>query len=287
VWKHLIYAYAIENTRIVDVFHRVLQELLTGERLGRPTPTVMSWARTTEELFFSDRSGSWIFAPGSRLRDDPGAVRRNAYFRILGMDLNHGTQDGRPYAFVKPEAANRDFARTFEQLLRETWRGYANRNNQIGPNATDVAVLGDLLHRLQDMMLDRRISNALSREEFYSVATLSWFHLTVSCNNEVVTLLQAQGNNAAERLRAIGQRVGVAPHSRSYNYFQMANELSLILSRIESGSLSGANAGTLFNASNATTQTMLTIINHWSAASGRNLKEFVSTPEPGRHAALV
>jgi hypothetical protein len=280
VWQHIIYAYAIENTRIVEIFRRVLREMLTGERLGRPNPTVLSWLRDTEELFFTDRLGHWIFSPVSRLRDDAGAIRRNAYYRMFGMDLNHGTEDGRSYPYSKPDAANRDFASTFEQLLRETWRGYTNRRNQIGMNSTDNAYLGDLVLKLHDMLRDRRMYGNLAREEFYSVATLSWFHLTVSANNQVVTTLQAHGNNAADRLRAIGERVGLPAHTRAYNYFLMANELSEILSQIETGALNANNTQNLYDDTIAprTTNTMLTVINHWSAATGRNLKEFVGAP---------
>jgi hypothetical protein len=280
VWQHLIYAYAIENTRIVEIFRRVLREMLTGERLGRPNPTVLSWLRDTEELFFTDRLGHWIFSPVSRLRDDAGAIRRNAYYRMFGMDLNHGMEDGRSYPYPKPDAANRDFASTFEQLLRETWRGYANRRNQIGMNSTDNAYLGDLVLKLHDMLMDRRMYGNLAREEFYSVATLSWFHLTVSANTQVVTTFQAHGNNAADRLRAIGERVGLPAHTRAYNYFLMANELSEILSQIETGALNATNTQNLYDDTIAprTANMMLTILNHWSAATGRNLKEFVGVP---------
>ena len=273
IWPHLIYAYSIENTRIIAVFQRVLREMLTGERLGRPNETVLSWLRTTEELFYTDRLGRWIFSPVSRLRDDATAIRRNAYYRMFGMDLNHGTDDGRSYPYPRPEVANRGFVQAFEQLLRETWRAYSNRNNQIGQNTTDRASLLDLVYRLRDMLRDRRIYGSLAREEFYSVATLSWFHLTVSADNEVVTFLQAQGNNWAERLRAIGERVALPAHSRSYNYFSMANELSQILITIENNYFNEDNIETLYNDTDETSQQMLTIINHWSAATGRNLKE--------------
>jgi len=279
-WKHLIYAYAIENTRIVEVFRRVLSEMLTGERLGRPNATVLSWLRTTEEMFFTDRLGHWIFSPVSRLREDTGAIRRNAYYRMFGLDLNHGMDDGRPYPYLKPEVANRDFVRTFEQLLREIWRAYVNRRNDSGPNSTDNAAMVDLVLRLQDMLRDRRLYGNLAREEFYCVATLSWFHLTVSTDNQVVELLHAQGNNPAERLRTIGERVGLPSHSRSYNYILMADKLSYILSRIENWDLDNDNVEGLYDDVNIVdnkipSRIMLPIINHWSAATGRNLKEFV------------
>jgi hypothetical protein len=37
LWDHLIYAYMIENTRIYEIFRRVLLEFLHGEKLGVPT----------------------------------------------------------------------------------------------------------------------------------------------------------------------------------------------------------------------------------------------------------
>lgn len=285
-WRHIIYAYTIENTRIFDILKRVLRELTTGERLGRPNSAVLSWARNTEELFFADRLGHWIFSPISRLRDDSGAIRRNAYYRMLGMELNHGTEDGRPYPYPKSETANRELSRTFEQLLREVWRGYVNRDNTSGPRLTDDATIADLALKLHDMLRDRRLYGSLAREEFYSVATLSWFHLTVTSDNAVMEWLNAQGNNAAERLRAIGERVGLAPHTRAYNFFEMADALSEMLIRIEYGEFNDiVNVPTLYRTlldplppPLSYSNQMLTIINHWSAATGRNMKEFVGVP---------
>jgi hypothetical protein len=278
VWKHLIYAYTIENTRVLDILRRVVYEILVGEHLGRPSECVLSWARNTEELFFTDRIGHWIFSQTSRLRNDAGAIRRNAYYRLLGMDLNHGSEDGSPYPFPKPATANREFSRTFEQLLSETWRGYVNRKNTIGPNLTDEVSLINLVLSIRDMLHDRRINGVLAREEFFSVATLSWFHLTVNNDNEVVVWLNAQGNNAAERLRLIGERVNMRPHKNAYDFFEMAEPLSEIISRIETDLFGPGNVTKLYDGTDPTTSIMLEIINHWSVASGRNLKEFIGAP---------
>src|SRR5262245_25423519 len=49
-WDHLIYAYMIENTRVYEIFRRVLHEFLHGEKLGTPIPESQRWLRTTEEL---------------------------------------------------------------------------------------------------------------------------------------------------------------------------------------------------------------------------------------------
>ena len=38
-WDHLIYAYMIENTRIYEIFRRVVHEYRHGEKLGTPQDT--------------------------------------------------------------------------------------------------------------------------------------------------------------------------------------------------------------------------------------------------------
>jgi hypothetical protein len=277
-WRHLIYAYALENTRIIEVFRKVIDELIHGERLGRPDWEVQRWMRNTEELFFSDRLGFSILSLTSSLRPDSGSIRRNAYYRLLGMDLNHGLDDGRPYSYVKPDVANKEFARQFELLLQETWRAYSNRNNAVGPNTTDPTAISDLCRRLRRMLQDRRIYDNLAQEEFYACTMLSWFHMTVLGDSPIINLLQAQGTEPAERLRIVGQRVGVPTHTKSYNYFRMAGALSSILWRIELGNFdTPAGAANLYIGGQVTNW-MTNIINHWSAATGRNLKEFVGTP---------
>ena len=106
----------LENTRIVDIFQRVVTSWLTGERLPPPTIDTQRWLQATEQLFFSRPWPYSVRAVTSDLRPDAGAVRRNAYFRLLGMDLTHGTEDGRAYSYVKPDVANRDFHALFEAL---------------------------------------------------------------------------------------------------------------------------------------------------------------------------
>ena len=43
------------------------------------------------------------------------AIRRNAYQRMFSMDLNHGGDDGKPYPYVRAEAANTEFVSTLEE----------------------------------------------------------------------------------------------------------------------------------------------------------------------------
>ncbi len=270
-WHHIVYAYMLENTRITDIFRRVVYEYAHGDRLPPPTQATQRWLHATEQLFFADPLPYSVRAVTSRLRPDSAAVRRNAYYRMLGMDLNHGADDGRPYAYVKAEAANRDFPALFESLLTEVWRGYTNRFTFVAENLTDDDAINTLVRRIREMLQTRRQTGTLSREEFDAVATLSWFHLTVELNTVVVEDLGADAGGTADRLKKIGERVGLPAHARSDAYFQLAPEMSAVLIAIENGDVETAGADSLYAGDYR--DAMLRIITHWSIATGRNVKD--------------
>ena len=269
---HIAYAYMLENTRLLDIMRRVIWEYRHGEKLPTANAPTQRWLNTTEQLFFSHPLPYSIRSMTSSLRPDPDAVRRNAYYRLLGMDLNHGAEDGRPYPYVKPEIANRDFAMVFEALLAEVWKAYANRLNIAGENTTDDNAIFQLTRRLQEMLVARRQVANLAREEFDAVAMASWFFLVVSFNTQVVFALDAVGAGIADRLRKIGERVGLAPHARADSYFQLAMPMSVILRAIEAGVIVNAPAAALLYAGGLMPQ-MVQLITHWSIATGRNLKD--------------
>ena len=90
IWDHLIYAYLIENTRAAEIFRRVVYEVAHGERLATmQNAATYTWLRTTEDLFHSFGLPSLATSTVSQIRPDAGATRRNAYYRMFGMDLNH------------------------------------------------------------------------------------------------------------------------------------------------------------------------------------------------------
>lgn len=270
-WHHLIYAYMLENTRMVDIFRRVMFEWVTGERVPLPREATQHWLHVTEQLFFSFGWPYSIHSITSQLRPDSGAIRRNAYYRMFGMDLNHGTDDGQVYPYVKTDVANRDFASVFEALLSEVWRGYANRTTLVAENLTDDSAMTELIRRLREMLLTRRTGGALSREEFNAVAMLSWFHLTVESDTFVVEDLNARAQGEADRLIRIGERVGLPAQARSDAYFQLAEPMSNVLVQIEGNP--GLAATELYTPAGFLTQDMLKIITHWSVATGRNIKD--------------
>jgi hypothetical protein len=260
----------------MDIMRRVILEYRSGERLPPATPPTQRWLQVTEEVFFGGAPYS-VRSLSSLIRPDAGAIRRNAYYRLLGMDLNHGTEDGRPYPYIKADIANRDFSVVFEALLREVWKGYANRNNWINTNTTDPNAINELVRRLREMMNARRLDGSLAREEFDAVATLSWFFLAVAYDTRIVRDMNAQAVGAADRLRLIGERVGVPAHARTDSYFQLAAPLSVILRAIEQDGIAAAGGAQSLYAG-IYQDAMTQIITHWAIATGRDLKD-VAAPQ--------
>jgi hypothetical protein len=53
-FDHLIYAYLIENTRIYDIFSKVVETYMFGEQLPTPSFLAQQFLRNTEYLIYSD-----------------------------------------------------------------------------------------------------------------------------------------------------------------------------------------------------------------------------------------
>ncbi|MGE2713772.1 hypothetical protein ACQI4L_06935 [Mycolicibacterium litorale] len=277
IWPHLIYAYMIENTRVYEIMGRVITEYTQGERLGiLQRDESYQWLRTTEELFYKDYSPVQPFNLVSRIRPDLAATRRNAYYRMFGMDLNHGRDGAAGYPYVKPPVANRDFVVTFEEFLREVWRAMENANNQLAANPTDFPAIQDLATRLQNMLTARRGGAAnrpnLAREEFLAVSLAGWLHLSLLFDTPIVQELAATGPSPEERLRQIGERVGLPAHGRSHSYFLIALRVAMLLQMIERGDFSDRKGAESLAAPGPIRDLVAEVIHHWSLISGRNLK---------------
>lgn len=278
-WDHLIYAFCIENTGIYEIFRRVLYEFLHGEKLDIPSPEGQMWLRNTEELFYRDTSPFTIFNLVSNIRPDSRASRRNAYYRMFGIDLNFGLDDSRPYPYEKPKAANRDFIPTLEELLREVWRGMINVKNHSGENITDDAAILTLCRKLRDMLTTRRLNGNLAREEFWYVTMMSWFHLTIEFNSPIVDDLKGSASSPEERLRKIGERVGLPPHGRTLNFIELASALSSFLTSIEASFFDDLDKIKMLYddvnppfKDNPICRNIKNIITHYSIATGRDIK---------------
>lgn len=234
-WDHLGYSYVLENSRAVQILRRVVREYRSGEGLGIPSVATQRWLDATEVLLFGAANpiASWLST--STIRTDPEAVRRNAYWRFFGLDLAFGTDDNRPPIYDKANAANTGFLKLFEELLFELWQAITNVRNTSGVNASDDDRIFRIAEQLQFVLRSRRQFHLLAREELAAAAALSWVELTLSANTPVVIDLRAQATSPSDRLRMIGERVGLAPHSKSAALFSMAADLSIFLRVVESG----------------------------------------------------
>lgn len=274
-WDHLIYAYLIENTGVLRIFRRVLEAYLFGEGLEAPSDEARLWLRSTEELFFRDPPPFHVSSITSSVRPDIEATRRNAYWRMFGMDLNHGLPGGQPYPYVRGSGANTGFVERWEGFLAEVWQGYLNRRNSSGENSEDPEAVAVHAEAISNMLRARRQQGNLGREEFVFVVMMSWFHLSLESNTPIVETLKASAPSAGERLRKIGERVGLSPHPKARNFFDMAAEASTILRSIELGLFNNVAAvPVLYNdvPGNKTRSDVLAIVNNWSAATGRDVK---------------
>jgi hypothetical protein len=207
-------------------------------------------------------------------------VRRNAYWRLFGLDLAFGADDNRPPVYERAEAANTGFVRLFEELLYELWRAMSNVRNVAGENQADDDRIFRLTQELGEVLRSRRQAAILSREELAAATVLGWIDLTLSADTPVVLDMRAQAAAASDRLQLIGQRVGMAPHSKASAFFSMAQPLSTFLRFIESGAVTGPQfswqlylqqvpAGVVGVAIGNDTRRVAT---EWAAATGKDLK---------------
>jgi hypothetical protein len=280
VWHHLIYAFLLENTGVVEIFREVLRRAAHGETLDIDDLDAVRWLRTTEDLFFRDPP---LFANSmatSQLRPEARTVRRNAYWRMFGMDLAHpltaaalhGHSDWKQHTGSGVNAA---FRTQWSELLRQIWLGIENRNNAVGANATDDAYLVLLCDSLRDMMNMRRRAGALAREEFAAVALLSWLELTLQSDTPIVRALNASATSPADRLTIIAHRVGMKPAPRSRELFELAELMSMLLRLIEFGAFHAGNVGLFYvpNATNTIYPTVNRITDLWQSATSERVKE--------------
>lgn len=284
-WDHLLYSYAIENSRAAQILTRVVRGFRSGEGLGIPSLATQRWLDVTETLLAGAHNPLAPWLTTSAVRPDPEGVRRNAYFRLFGMDLAHGTDGNAPFPFDKAEASNRTFVQLFEELLFELWRAIENIRNMIAGNTTDDDRIYRLAEQLSYMLRTRRQNTLLGREELSAATAMGWVELTLISNTPVVIDLRAQATSAGDRLRVVGERVGLPPHSRAGSFFSMASELSMLLRALEGNWIVDNTQSWLLYQS--TTPPMVTplvagarplgtevrrVITEWAAASGRDLK---------------
>lgn len=293
-WDHFGYSYVLENSRAFQIMRRVVREYRSGEGLGVPSVATQRWLDATETLLYGAANPISAWLSTSTIRPDAEAVRRNAYWRMFGLDLAFGTDDNRPPVYDKANAHNGQFLKLFEELLFEIWKAISNVRNIAGINESDDDRIYRLAEQLQFLLRSRRQFQLLAREELAAAAALGWIDLTLSADTPVVLDMRAQATSPAERLRLIGERVNLAPHSKSEALFSMASDLSVFLRVVEAGLVSSPSYSWIFYLEQAPLGTppvappfppggpmavprpigeeSRRLITEWSAATGKNLK---------------
>src|SRR5262249_41446398 len=112
-WDHLIYAYLIENTRIYDIFRKVMDVYQHSEQIyTRSIDSQLFW-RNTEYLLYSDPAPTTVWQLNGATRKNEQSHRMTVYWRAFGLDLTHADelQDANPYQ--KPAAASMNFIPMF------------------------------------------------------------------------------------------------------------------------------------------------------------------------------
>lgn len=278
-WDHLGYSFVLENSRAVQILRRVVCEYRAGERLGAPSAATERWLDTTEALLLGAVSPLAPWLAGSAIGPDAEAVRRNAYWRLFGMDLAFGDEDNRSPVYERPTEANTGFVTLFETLLFEL----SQVIDMSGVNASSDDRVFRLAQALHDMLLSRRRSNTLSREELSAATALGWAELTLASNTPVVADLRAEAGSPAERLCLIGERVGLPAHRQSSALFSMSSELSLFLRTVESGVVASPAFARLLYLEPSPAEALSgrpqpvgpatrKVITQWAAATGRDLR---------------
>jgi hypothetical protein len=282
-WDHLIYAYLIESTGIVEILGEVVRRLAIGETLQSPAVETLVWARATEELFFRDPPLFHILGTTSSLRPHAAENRRNAYYRMFGCTPPQAPPDDRWKRDVGA-GANLRFLELWNDLLRQVWMGVVNARNAVGVNATDPSYVAYLCQTIGELLRMRRRGGMLAREEFAYVSMLSWFHLTVENDNPIVVDLRSKAGplgNPADRLTAIAGQVGMRMAPQSRELFELADLMSTFLWAVELQAFDSSAQAEMLYAQPATpnpvAETLVRIIDLWQSATGERLKDVAVT----------
>jgi hypothetical protein len=272
IWDHLIFAYLLELTGVVEIFRAIIEKAAFGGDLGQLTAPSLQFLRTTEWLLFSDPFPTSILTSGTRFGRNDDEMRITYYRGMFGADLPHKPERE---ALPWPADSYRDFFPTLERMLRQVWRGIANARNIAAENEADPTDIAIQAQNLSYTLLNLRFSGRYAREEFTAVSKLAWLGLALYTNNFLIQDMQCEASDQAGRLENLAMRVNMKPHLQSRHLFNLAQPLSYLLQSIETSYLNvPANAQLLYSplVANPLEANAETVIDEYSAASGVDLK---------------
>ena len=209
---------------------------------------------------------------------------------MFGLDLAHPVPrahgPGRGRCLERPgrPRLNQDFRQKWSELLRQIWIGVENRANTSGANPADPSYIALLSRAIKDMLDNRRRGGAARPRGVRVRDDAELADLTVDTDTSVIIDLQATASNPADRLGALGQKVGITPALRSRELFDLSEPMSTLLRGIELGLFdTETTATTLFTADTNIFRDVLDVINNWQSATGERVKERPGSPLPAAY----
>jgi hypothetical protein len=286
---HLIYAYMMENTKMFQIFEKIVSLYQHGEDLTIPFNNndfkTRAWVDNTHLLFFSN-SPSAVCNDNSLLGSNFEAMRRNGYQRLFALDLNHGIgENGTPaVAYKRANHTNIDFIPQFENFLKLCWQMMINFSNTSSINTTDLIALQEQANTLQNMLLARRttvdsLNNYtllnLSKLEYQSVIMAEWFKHALSYNSPIVVEMGADAVTPAERLNRLGRKVGISSHTKSGNFMDLAPLMATLLRLLELNEIDNDYITAIARPTTRPYALISSILYNYQLATGRDLKNQV------------
>lgn len=286
---HLIYPYMLENTKIFQIFERIISLYQHGEDLTIPynntDALTRPWIDNTHLLFFSN-SPYAVWNENSLLGSNFEAMRRNGYYRLFGMDLNHGIGENgtTPVNYKRTGHSNTDFVPQFENFLKLCWQMMINFSNTSNINTTDLIALQEQANTLKNMLLARRTTENnldnytllnLSKLEYHSVVMAEWFNHAISYNSPIVKEMGAEGVTPSDRLSRLGQRVGIPCHSKTGNFLDLAPLMATLLRLLELDEVDSDYLTAIANPQTRPYALITSILYNYQLATGKDLKNQV------------
>ena len=279
----------MENTKMFQIFERIVSLYQHGEDLTIPYNgkqlLTRPWIENTHLLFFSN-SPSAAWNENSLLGSNFEAMRRNGYYRLFGMDLNHGIGENGtvPVSYKRANHFNTDFIPQFENFLKLCWQMMINFSNTSNINTTDLIALQEQANALKNMLLARRTTENsldnytllnLSKLEYHSVVMAEWFNHAISYNSPIVVEMGAEGVTASERLNRLGRSVGIPCHSKAGNFMDLAPLMATLLRLLELDKVDNDYITAIANPSTRPYTLITTILHNYQQATGKDLKNQV------------
>jgi len=158
--RHLIYAYFIESTGIVEFFRTLFRSyFLTDDilKLNRAEDLVLiEHLKEVIEIVYP--------RPVSKITPDLEELRYNAYWRLFGYTIK-----GKENSFPKVPAYNKEFNKLFEGIMYEIFQGILDKGITIeklsNPNA-----LAELLDNLQKLLRNRTYNEIEDLGSYWAAA---------------------------------------------------------------------------------------------------------------------